>query len=125
MRRLALGCFSFLFLVAAAVQLYRDGIASAESSMMASICLRVGLVLGATWLAYPQLRQVGQRVPPWFLGTVFLALIFVLIKPRAILAIAPILAAIAVLQYLAQLFKPPGPRNRPSSSQRTAERGKK
>jgi hypothetical protein len=74
--------------------------------MMPGVCLRVGLVLGATWLAYPQLSRVAERFPPWLIGGFLLGALVVLIRPRAIFAVLPILAAIAFLQFLGWLFRP-------------------
>ena len=116
MRRHALGIFAIAFLVAAGVRLYKIGVDDAQASMMTSVFLRVGLVLGAAWLAWPQLKQLAQRVPPWLMAVAFLALIIVMMRPRYILVLAPILAALAVLQFVGWLFRPlprpnrPGPR---------------
>ena len=106
MRRHGFGVFGALFLAAYVVLLVRHGVSDAEMSMITGICQRVGLVLGAILLAYPQLVQISQRVPPWLIGCILLAAMIVAIRPKAILVLAPIVAAIAVLQFVGWLFKP-------------------
>jgi hypothetical protein len=64
------------------------------------------MVLSAIWLAYPQLKQIAQRVPPWMIACIALAVLIIVVRPKAIFALAPVLAAIAVLQFFGWLFKP-------------------
>lgn len=92
------------FLAAAGVRLYKIGVGDAE--MFTSVFLRVGLVLGAAWLAWPQLTQLAHRVPPWFLAVAVLGLMVVMMRPRSVLILGPILAALAVLQFFGWLFQP-------------------
>ena len=78
-----------------------------------SVCLRVGLLLAAIWLALPQLAQLAQRMPPWLAGGTLLVGLLVAIRPRLIVYVAPLLAAMAVLQFWGWLFKPlPGAKHR-------------
>jgi len=71
----------------------------------------VGIVLGTMWLAYEQVLKISQRSPPWLLGCIGLCLLMIVVRPKVIVIIAPLLAAIAVLQFFGWLFKPlPNPR---------------
>ena len=122
MRRHGFGFFGLLFMVAWAVGIHQAGTSNAEMSLATSVCLRVGLVLGAIWLAYPQVEELTARVPPWLVGCVLLALGVVIVRPRAIMAVGPILAAIAVLQFLGSAFKPMPRDKRVSERSRAASR---
>lgn len=120
MRRHAFGLIGIVFLIGAAIGLAQSGINDAQNSMLASILLRVGLVLGAIWLAYPQLEQLFQRVPPWLVAVVGLALLVVVVRPKAIFAVAPILGAVAVLQFFGWLMRPlPQPKRKPSQRRKS------
>jgi hypothetical protein len=106
MRRHAFGICAILFLAGAAAGLWHFGVAEGQSSMLTGLCLRGGLVLGAIWLAYPQVEQLAERVPPWLLGCFALLAIILLVRPRAFPIVLPILAAIIVVQFVGWLFKP-------------------
>jgi hypothetical protein len=116
-RRHGFGIFGLLFLGALGVIVFGYGL-SDETQFVASICMRVGLVLCAIWLAYPQLEKITQRVPPWMLGCILLGMLVVVVRPRMILYLAPVLAAIAVLQFVGWLFKPLPQPKRPKRHQR-------
>ena len=104
MRRILLGILSLVFL-AASVALYLQGV-NDDNIFLLSVCQRVGIVLGAMWLAYDQMLSLSQRVPPWFLGGVGMCLIILVIKPKAIFFVAPLLALVALMQFVAWLIKP-------------------
>ncbi|MFV1965433.1 MAG: hypothetical protein ACC628_08430 [Pirellulaceae bacterium] len=122
MQRHGFGLFGLLFLIAYGVIFFRFGFSDAEVNMVAGICLRVGLVLCTIWLALPQLKQITQRVPPWMFGCILLALAIVIIRPRYIVALAPVLGAIAVLQFVGWLVKPLPQKRRPRPQSGNAQR---
>jgi hypothetical protein len=122
MQRHGFGIFGLLFLIAYGVLFFRYGFTDHEVSMMAGICQRVGLVLCAIWLAWPQLLQITQRVPPWIFGCILLALLIVMIRPKAILILGPVVAGIFVLQFMGWLFKPLPRKTRPHPPSRTSDR---
>jgi hypothetical protein len=98
---------AILFLAVAVPGVYRFFVhGPSDSDFLASVCLRVGLTLSAIWLAFPQLDELSRRVPPWLLACVGLGLLVVVIRPRAILTIGPVLAVIFALQFVGWLFKP-------------------
>jgi len=104
MHRLLIGIVALGLLVTAAV-LYAQGLAQ-ENIIVLSGCLRMGLVLGAIWLAYEQVHDIARRTPPWVLGAIGISLLIIVVRPRAILALGPLLAGALVLHYLGRLLKP-------------------
>ncbi len=58
-----------------------------------SILQRVGIVLAALWLAYPELL----RIPPWMYGMLAVAASVVMIQPRLIIIVAPMVVFIWLL----------------------------
>ena len=69
-RRPIIGLLSIGLLIAAAFLLLVRG---GNDLVLGSACLRVGLLLGAVWLAYPQV----SRIPPWMFGTILVSLMSV------------------------------------------------
>jgi hypothetical protein len=104
MRRILIGILALLFLGAAGA-IYLRGVTD-ENMFFLSVCQRVGLVLGAMWLSYEQVLKISQRSPPWLLGCIGFALLVIVIRPKAILIVAPLLALVALLQFFGWLFKP-------------------
>jgi hypothetical protein len=123
MRRHALGIISILMLVAGGFALFYFGVDDSQSSMAASICLRAGLVLGAIWLAFPQILQVLARVPPWLVACILLSVMAVIARPKTIILVAPLLAALAVMQFVTWLFKPLPQPKRSQRRRQTTQKG--
>jgi hypothetical protein len=67
------------------------------------VCLRVGTLLLAIWLAYPQLH----RISPIMLVSSLVGAIVVVCRPRLIVIVVPILVAIWFLRPRS----PPSPAN--------------
>jgi hypothetical protein len=71
MRRKTLGIAAVLLLVVGVVAAVR-GPEDGSARGFAGGCIRVGLVLGALWLAWPQIQAIfarlPQRVAGWLLG---------------------------------------------------------
>jgi len=63
-------------------------------------------VLGAMWLAYEQVHEIIRRTPPWVMGGAALGLLVVVVRPRAIIAVGPLLASAAMLHWLGKFLKP-------------------
>lgn len=81
-----------------------------ENQAAAGFCIRVGLVLGAFWLAWPQLQVLLVRWPPWLLGCLALGGLVILAQPKLILYVGALLAIIAALQFFSRFLKPPARR---------------
>lgn len=112
-RRHLMGFFGIAFLIGGVGLLYVKGASDSQWSMFASICIRVGLMLGAIWLAFPQVVGIAKRFPPWLMATAAISAIVVAARPRMILYLGPVVAAIAFLQFVGWLFKPlPNPKTR-------------
>lgn len=85
---------------------------------LASLLMRVGMLLLALWLALPQIQQVFARVPAWLLGPLAVGCLIVLIRPKLLLLVVPIVATIVALQAAARVLgvfgvkRPPPPKSR-------------
>lgn len=106
MRRHAFGLIALIFLLTAAIQGYQIGWSAMQESMPLSVCLRVGLVLGAIWLAYPQLQDIGRRTPPWVVVAAYIGTIVLIVQPKAFRVLIPVLLLIVAFQFVGRLFKP-------------------
>ncbi|NOY29359.1 MAG: hypothetical protein GXP28_04035 [Planctomycetes bacterium] len=104
MRRTLLGILALVFLMTAG-GIFLRGLAH-ESTLALSVCLRMGLVLGAMWLAYEQVHEIIRRTPPWVMGGAALGLLVVVVRPRAIIAVGPLLVSAAALYGLGKFLKP-------------------
>ena len=107
MRRIVLGVLALLFLAASVVGLFQAGIAGGQASMATSIALRVGLVLGSSWLAYPQLQQLARKFPPWLMVSIAFGLVILLIQPKVFRLVLPLLVVVIAFQFVGRLFVPP------------------
>jgi len=88
MRRLAFGILALIFI---AIGVYfgfqpPDGI----EQWLHAVLIRIGLVLGAAWLAYPEL----SCIPKWLYGVLAVAIVIVMIRPKLIIIVAPVVVAI-------------------------------
>src|SRR5262245_60934414 len=70
MSRKLLGVIAAFLLVLGGVAAFNGPGGSAASGFAAG-CIRVGLVLGALWLALPQIQSLMVRAPRWVLGWFF------------------------------------------------------
>jgi hypothetical protein len=73
--------------------------AGEERAALAFACLRMAIVLGAAWMAYPQMTAL----PRWLVLATGAVAIVAAIKPKALIVGLPILGALWALR----------PRNRP------------
>jgi len=105
-RRHIMGLFGIALLLAGVGLLFTKGASDSQWSMFASICIRVGLMLGAIWLAFPQIIGLAKRFPPWLLATAGVTAFTIAAFPKRIVYLGPIVAAIAFLQFVGWLFKP-------------------
>ena len=110
-----MGLIASAFLALALVIHLRGG---DSSTFLMSVCMRVGFLLGALWLALPQLSQISQRTPPWFAGGVLLLGLVIAVRPKSVVFVLPILAAMALLHFWGWLFKPlPNAKRKPSRTE--------
>jgi len=120
-RRHIMGLLGIGFLLGGVVLLVVKGANDSQWSMYASICVRVGLMLSAVWLAFPQVVDLAKRFPPWLMATIVLSGLVVAASPRRALYLVPVVAAIAFLQFVGWLFKPL-PNAKPKRRAKTASK---
>jgi hypothetical protein len=89
MNRTALGLIALLLLVIGGITLWTRGPADDSTTPFAAGCIRVGLVLGALWLALPQIMAFLARTPRWLLTASAIGLIVGAIKPILLIGIVP------------------------------------
>lgn len=109
MRRLFIGICSVGLIVTGAVVWTNGAAASHHVQVTAAGCVRAGLLLGAVWLAWPQTADLYERVPRWVGMTLLGCLLVIVFRPRLIVFVAPLLAALLVLHYLGLLLRPKSP----------------
>lgn len=88
MNRVSLGLTALFLLiigVVVAVQQPEGG------AVFAGACIRVGMVLGALWLAAPQVTSFWKKTPKWLLVAGAVALVVCVIHPIYALAAVPLL----------------------------------
>ena len=91
MNRLTLGIVAVaLIIIGVLAQLQYPS----EGAAFAGACIRVGLVLGALWLALPQISYVWKNTPRWLLIVAAVALVFCVINPWYFVAAVPVLAGL-------------------------------
>ena len=90
MRQHAFGILAILFISGGVYFAWQppDG----ATQWLYAVLIRMGLVLGAIWLAYPEL----SRVPPWLYGILAIGIGLVMINLKLIVIFAPVIIAIWV-----------------------------
>lgn len=121
MRRYLLGIIAALLITTGGGLWLYVGQSDSTWSMMSSISLRVGVVLGAFWLAFPDLLSLKRRVPPMLLVGILLSLIAIVISPRSFFFIAPLVGVMLVLQFIRWLFAPPPKSTKKRAKQKPAQ----
>lgn len=112
MRRHVLGALSAVLLLTAVGGWWLYGWQYSQTSVLMSMCQRIGLVLGACWLAYPQLVGLLTRTSLWFALLVSSVGLIILVRPRTAVVLIPAVLVLAVLQFIGWLIKPPPRRGR-------------
>ncbi len=93
MRRTLLGIFAIVFFLGG-VGLFFAGPVTETYRMLSASGIRIGLVLGAFWLAYPQLTYV----PWWFVQALLIGTLVIAVRPKAALFVLPLLAALWLIR---------------------------
>ena len=103
MQRASLGLAALFLLITGVVIAFERP----EGAVFAGACIRVGMVLGALWLALPQLARFWQQTPKWLLITAGVALVVCVIHPLYALAALPLLGLLWFFgPKLTALWKP-------------------
>jgi len=101
-----------LLLCALALLLYLFVGQDGDVLMAVSICFRAGILLGVIWLAFPQAVQLLSKYPPWVIASTVVTLAVLVVRPKAIIYVLPLLAIVGVVQFVGWIFAPP-PRKSP------------
>ena len=106
MRRHLLGLIALALLLPGAIGLFWGFSTQSHAGMAAGVGVRAGLILGAWWMAFPQLQQLTKNVPFWLTGPVLIGALVVVIRPSSIALVAPAVLILVALQGVGWLFKP-------------------
>ena len=107
MRRHALGLIGLAFLVACLALFIGSESIVGRRAMMASISMRMGIVLCLTWLAYPQLQSLGQQMPKWAWALTIGALLLFVVSTKLFPISLMMLAIVGLNRFVAWLKRPP------------------
>ncbi len=107
MRRHLLGLFALLFFLTAGVMSWWQPVGGVQRPVMISVSLRLGTMLAAIWLAYPQLESLAHRISRTALGVGLATLAVLVLRPRAALWIIPLLGLLACLTWLRRFLSTP------------------
>lgn len=106
MRRRLLGIIAFALLVGGSIGLYLAGGSTTQLGLFLGACARSGALLGALWLAFPRIVELSERVPPWLLGSIVVGGLAIMIRPRNIVLVGPLLMILAMMHFMGWLFRP-------------------
>ncbi len=90
-----MGWAALLLLVAGVFLMARPN----DDPYLGAVTLRAGLVLGALWLALPNIR----RTPRWLLAGVGVLAVVIVVRPRLVLYAVPVAAAVAFLASVSKM----------------------
>lgn len=93
MQRTILGILAAILIIGGSV-LWLSSQSSTGLSAIAGACLRIGVVLGAIWLAMPNVTHLFARVPPWLLFATLAIALVVAVRPQSAMMLLPILAVL-------------------------------
>lgn len=123
-RRHAIGILSGgLLLAALAIWLLVPP--SATASSLLSACVRLGMVLGALWLALPQVGELLTRYPPWLLIALLVFAVAVILQPKTLTFLLPLALVLAAFHFFGRFTRPWAQagraRHRPTDDSRARE----
>lgn len=72
---------------------------------MAAACGRIGLVMGALWLAWPSLKRPAKWLPASIPVIGVIALLVIAAQPRLIIPAIPIVGSLIALTAFARAFR--------------------
>jgi hypothetical protein len=107
-RRHALGILALVLLAAAAGLLlgFVPGLDENLADMYGSMCLRIGMTLGAAWLAFPQIMALTDWCSPRLLLTLAIGLVVVVVRPKTFPLIVLLVGFVAVLEVVGWFLRP-------------------
>jgi len=97
MNRTSLGILALL-LFGGGIYLALSPPSAAQSPAgFAAGCIRVGIVLGALWLALPQIMRSLSRTPKWLLVASIIGIVACAVKPLLLIVALPMLGLLWLL----------------------------
>lgn len=103
LRRVMALVMSITMLVIALLAWWFSG--GSTGKFVAAACGRIGLVLGALWLAWPSLKRPAKWLPASVPVIGVVALIVIAAQPRLIFPAIPIVGGLIALSALAKAFR--------------------
>lgn len=101
-QRILLGVIaSIMLLVGIALYLFFP----AASPAVTATLIRVGTVLGVVWLAFPQLKTVGQRVPVVVISGLLGGLVLMAVRPNLFKVAAALIVLLVALSLVAKVLR--------------------
>jgi len=92
-RRRIIGIVTLLLLTGAFILVIHGGEGTQYTSLLAA-CVRLGIMGGAVWLAFPQLT----RIPRWVAALGLVTLVLGAIRPRTLPITVPLLFLVIVMR---------------------------
>ena len=77
----------------------------AANPALTAILIRVGTVLGVVWLAFPQLKTVGQKVPVVIACGLLGGLVLMAARPNLFKVAAALIVLLVVLSLVAKVLR--------------------
>lgn len=103
-RWMALGVSVVMLSAALAAWFYGK---SSNADFVAAACGRIGLVMGALWLAWPTLKRPAKWLPASAPVIGVIALVVLAAQPRLIIPAIPIVGGLITLSALVKAFRRP------------------
>ncbi len=104
MRRHALLALAVLLLIVFLYGWLITGLGHGDAAVFYTTCQRIGLVLGAMWLAYPQLVTFASRTSSRFVLLMVGIGLIILVRPRTAIILGPVMLLLAALQFAGWLM---------------------
>ncbi len=95
-RRTLLLVISILLLMACAVTTWRFG-SDGSARFLSAATGRVGLLMGALWLAWPSLKKPARWLPPGIAVAGVIGLAVIAVRPQLMLVVFPAIGTIAAI----------------------------
>jgi hypothetical protein len=123
MRRHALLMLAILLLIVFLYGWITNGLNDGDATVFFTTCERIGLVLGAMWLAYPQLVVVAARTSSRFVLMMIGIGLIILVRPKSVFILGPVMLVLAALQFAGWLMA--GGANREGGGRRPESGGRR
>jgi len=101
-QRIVLGAIAAIMLLAG-IAMY--AFFPAANPAVTAILIRVGTVLGVVWLAFPQLKTAGQRMPMVVVCGLLGGLVLMAARPNLFKIAAALIVVLIALSLVAKVFR--------------------